>query len=265
RSRIHAGARPHKTVDGELDPRSREKRQADALTSTLTIAAAAADVATTSDTVPGFGAKATITVTIDYEDLKAATATGNLVYGDNLSAATIRRLACDAKIIPLVLGSNSEPLDIGRAERLVTRAMRRALNARDNGCVICGAPPITCDAHHLKSWLDGGETATNNLALLCRRHHVALHNGHWTITITNGHPQVTRPPWATPPPHPKPPITSLLKPLPTPTPPTPTPTRPTTRNPRPSRWSADETAMHQATQFAAWGTHPTPQHQPQAP
>ncbi|MEV5966750.1 DUF222 domain-containing protein, partial [Kribbella sp. NPDC051952] len=129
RASIHAGARPHKTVDGELDPRSREKRQADALTSSLTTAAAAAEIGA----VPGVGAKANITVTIDFEDLKAATAdaVGHVMYGDALSAATIRRLACDAKIIPLVLGSNSEPLDVGRAERLVTPAMRRALNARD--------------------------------------------------------------------------------------------------------------------------------------
>jgi hypothetical protein len=88
--------------------------------------------------VPGFGAKANITVTIDFNDLKAATAntTGHLVHGDAFSAATIRRLACDARILPLVLGSNSEPLDVGRSERLVTRAMRRALNARDKGCEV---------------------------------------------------------------------------------------------------------------------------------
>ncbi|MEV5964738.1 DUF222 domain-containing protein, partial [Kribbella sp. NPDC051952] len=182
RSLIHAHARPHKTADGELDPRSREKRQADALTTTLTTAA----TATESGAVPGAGAKANITVTIDLHDLKTATpdAIGHVIHGDALSAATIRRLACDAKIIPLVLGSNSEPLDVGRAERLVTPAMRRALNARDKGCVICGAPPISCDAHHLISWIDGGQTAINNLALICRRHHTALHAGHWTITIT---------------------------------------------------------------------------------
>jgi hypothetical protein len=152
--------------------------------------------------VPGFGAKANLTVTIDLEDLKAATADaiGDTVYGNGLSAATIRRLACDANIIPIVLGSNSEPLDVGRQERLVTRAMRRALNTRDRGCVVCGAPPIMCDAHHLTSWIDGGDTKLNNLALLCRRHHVDLHNGHWTITITNGTVHVTRPRWADPPP-----------------------------------------------------------------
>ena len=143
-------------------------------------------------------------MTIDLQDLKsaAADAIGDLVYGDGLSAATIRRLACDAKVIPLVLGSKSEPLDVGRAERLVTGAMRRALNARDKGCVVCGAPPVQCDAHHLQSWIDGGATAVHNLCLLCRRHHVDLHHGDWTITITDGEVHVARPTWADPPPQP---------------------------------------------------------------
>jgi hypothetical protein len=122
--------------------------------------------------VPGRGAKANITVTIDFDDLKAATADaiGRTVYSGGLSAATIRRLACDANIIPLVLGSNSEPLDVGRSVRLITKPMRRALEARDRGCVVCGAPPVMCDAHHLISWIDGGETKTSNLALLRLSH-----------------------------------------------------------------------------------------------
>jgi hypothetical protein len=195
RSLVHAGARPRKTGDGELDPRSRDKRQADALTATLTVAAAALD----SGEVPGFGAKATITVTMDLDDLKSADGLGDVVYGDGLSAATVRRLACDAKVIPLVLGSNSEPLDVGRSERLVTRAMRRALNRRDKGCVICGAPPIYCDAHHLKSWTDGGETCVGNLALVCRRHHLAIHAGEWSVVIVDGVVHVDRPAWVDPP------------------------------------------------------------------
>ncbi|MGY4771713.1 DUF222 domain-containing protein [Kribbella sp. CWNU-51] len=271
RSLIHAGARPHRTHTGDLDPRPRDKRQADALTTALTLAATAYDTTTparptdaatagattararttgsagadtagagtpgsagagtagaadadmagagqadvteagvgttgaagaspagagTADAdgtlrvgradadgpggvgaggagrIPGFGAKANITVTIDLQDLKSATADaiGDVVYGDGLSAATIRRLACDAKVIPLVLGSKSEPLDVGRAERLVTGAMRRALNARDTGCVVCGAPPVQCDAHHLQSWIDGGATAVHNLCLLRLSH-----------------------------------------------------------------------------------------------
>jgi hypothetical protein len=247
RAIIHVGARPHKTITGDLDPRSREKRQADALTTALTLAATALDTDTPAHRrprpasplvppdadnaaaagpadrkdraawgdrggsddredraldVPGFGAKANITVTIDLQDLIAATADaiGDTVYGDGLSAAAIRRLACDARVIPVVLGSNSEPLDVGRAERFVTRAMRRALNTRDKGCVICGAPPAQCDAHHLESWIDGGETKVTNLVLLCRRHHLDLHSGDWTITITDGVVHVARPTWADPPP-----------------------------------------------------------------
>lgn len=303
RALIHAGARPHKTLDGELDPRPRDKRQADALTAALTIAAAATDTsftppnsttptavtATTTGAaaetvgaadrwVPGFGAKANITVTIDLDDLKAATAggTGQLVYGDALSAAAIRRLACDAKVIPLVLGSNSEPLDVGRSERLVTRAMRRALNARDRGCVVCGAPPIQCDAHHLHSWLDGGATAIWNLALLCRRHHIDLHAGHWTISIANGTVHVSRPTWADPPPNPHPRSQSQATPPrhvgpaepPAPErPPQPgpaaclTPERTTAANctvapdrtALTTRWVADEENLRDAARFAVWG------------
>ncbi|TDW17483.1 5-methylcytosine-specific restriction protein A [Kribbella kalugense] len=303
RSLTFSGARPHKTPTGDLDPRPRDKRQADALTTALTIAAAATDAAFTPPTarppravdpadtagtaagvdmtapvgenragwVPGFGAKANITVTIDLNDLKAATAdaTGNLVYGDQLSAAAIRRLACDAKIIPLVLGSNSQPLDVGRAERLVTRAMRRALNARDRGCVVCGAPPVMCDAHHLTSWIDGGPTAISNLALVCRRHHTDLHNGHWTITTTNGQVHVTRPTWADPPPQPRPTPSTHLQATPAPRPNTRATTDPDPQSPRSSprpsprscpdsgrpssRWSADEPAMQEAARFAVWG------------
>jgi len=139
-------------------------------------------------------------VTIDFKDLAAATAnaTGALVFGDNLSAATVRRLACDAEILPIVLGSKSQPLDVGTSQRLITRPMRRALNARDKGCVVCGAPPIQCEAHHVVSWLDGGPTAVTNLALLCKRHHLDLHSGHWHIRILDGVVQVTRPAWTTP-------------------------------------------------------------------
>jgi hypothetical protein len=78
--------------------------------------------------------------------------------------------------------------------------MRRALNFRDRGCVVCGAPPIQCDAHHLIHWIDGGPTALSNLVLLCRAHHIQIHHGHWTITITGGRVNVTRPTWAEPPP-----------------------------------------------------------------
>jgi hypothetical protein len=177
--------------------------------------------------VPGHGAKPQISITIDFKDLAAATAsaTGAMIFGDNLSAATVRRLACDAEVLPIVLGSKSQPLDVGTSQRLVTRPMRRALNARDKGCVVCGAPPIACDAHHLISWIDGGITAVSNLVLLCKRHHQDLHSGHWQIRILDGVVHVTRPFWmnptSTPPgtyaPPPPPPNPWDLRSRPTPT------------------------------------------------
>ncbi|MGW6200063.1 DUF222 domain-containing protein [Kribbella sp. NPDC055110] len=192
RTLIHTHAKPHKTVDGALDPRSRDKRQADALTTVLAAAT-------------GDGQKPQVLVTIDFNDLKAATATatGQLIYGDALSAATIRRLACDAHILPIVLGSDSQPLDVGTTVRLATGTMRKALIARDKGCVCCGAPPIYCDAHHVISWIDGGETKLTNLVLLCKRCHRDLHAGHWNIHITHGVVHVARPSWAVPDPVPR--------------------------------------------------------------
>jgi Domain of unknown function (DUF222)/HNH endonuclease len=187
---VFAGAKPHRTVDGQRDPRGWGKRQADALTAILSAAAG------TGAAVPGHGdIKPHVTVTVALADLTAGTGTGLLAHGATLSAGAIRRLACDANVIPLVLGGNSEPLDVGTEERFVNRALRRALNARDKGCVLCGAPAAMCDAHHLIHWVDGGKTCVTNLVLLCKAHHRAVHRGHWTITMHNGQPQITRPDW----------------------------------------------------------------------
>ncbi|MEV6416093.1 DUF222 domain-containing protein [Kribbella sp. NPDC051718] len=155
---IHDLAKPHRTIDGELDPRSHEKRQADALTTIL-------DIATGADPATGTPGVPHLTVTIDFTDLKTLTAAaaGELVFGDNLSAAAVRLLACDAAVLPIVLGSDSQPLDVGTEYRFVTRPIRRALNRRDKGCVICKAPPSHCHAHHLIHWADGGPTSISNL------------------------------------------------------------------------------------------------------
>ncbi|WP_232828055.1 HNH endonuclease [Kribbella monticola] len=196
RTLIEPGTLPRKSLDGEPDPRSREKRQADRFSDVLQSAASAGEL-------PGSGGvKPHITVTMDLADLiqSGKNATGDLLFGDSLSAGAVRRLACDAEIIPIVLGTESQPLDVGRAKRLITPAMRKALNLRDKGCVVCGAPPIYCDAHHIVSWLDGGPTSIDNLALFCRAHHTDVDHGHYTVTITNGTVHVSRPTWADPPP-----------------------------------------------------------------
>ncbi|MDO5676246.1 MAG: DUF222 domain-containing protein [Propionibacteriaceae bacterium] len=95
---------------------------------------------------------------------------------DSISPGEARRLACDAGIIPAVLGSHSEPLDVGREHRLFTPTIRAALTLRDQGCAFpgCEAPPVACDGHHIVPWWAGGPTSTGNAVLLCPHHHRLL-------------------------------------------------------------------------------------------
>jgi hypothetical protein len=101
-----------------------------------------------------------------------------------IRAETARRLACDAGIIPAVLGMASDPLDIGRLTRTVPAGIRRALHLRDRGCRFpgCDQPARRCDAHHLQHWSRGGSTSTSNLVLVCSFHHWLVHEGRWQIT-----------------------------------------------------------------------------------
>jgi hypothetical protein len=113
------------------------------------------------------------------------------------------RLRTAMALLPPVLGgAPSQPLDVGRASRVVTPAQRAALVVRDGGCAFpgCDRPPGWCEAHHLVHWLDGGPTDLPNLALLCRAHHRAVHEGGWRL-IRDPDGQLT----ATPPHRPHPP------------------------------------------------------------
>ncbi|MBK8461248.1 MAG: DUF222 domain-containing protein [Micropruina sp.] len=98
---------------------------------------------------------------------------GYLPDGEPISTGELRRLSCDAELIPAVLGTPSEVLDLGRSRRLVSPGLRAALILRDGGCVFpqCEAPASACQAHHLVPWWAGGATSLANLALLCAHHH----------------------------------------------------------------------------------------------
>ena len=88
-----------------------------------------------------------------------------------------------ALLPPVLGGTPSQPLDVGRASRVVSPAQRSALAVRDGGCVFsdCDRPLAWCEAHHLVHWIDGGPTDLDNLALLCRAHHRAVHEGGWRL------------------------------------------------------------------------------------
>ena len=94
-------------------------------------------------------------------------------------------LACDCAITPAVLGTAGEPLDIGRAQHLITPAQRKALVLRDRGCSFpgCHRPPKYCDGHHIRAWYQGGHTDLHNLCLLCTHHHRLVHRATWEVRI----------------------------------------------------------------------------------
>lgn len=107
-----------------------------------------------------------------------------------------RQQACHQRIIPMVLGTASQPLDVGRAQRSFSPAMRRALHVRDRGCVVpgCPRPAPWCEPHHLEEWAHGGSTAVTNGALLCRQHHTAVHRGLLVIHMeADGRPSCSLP------------------------------------------------------------------------
>ncbi|MHC1559801.1 HNH endonuclease signature motif containing protein [Actinomycetospora sp. C-140] len=156
---------------------------------------------------PGAGpARALLTITIDHRWLRDQVGHGVLDSGHAVDVTTIRRWACDAGIVPMVLGSRGEPLDVGRLSYTAPEGIRRALIVRDGGCAFpgCTRRPRRCHAHHVRQWLDHGDTALDNMTLLCRFHHQLIHHGHWTVAILDGLPWFTPPSWIDPQRRPRP-------------------------------------------------------------
>jgi hypothetical protein len=100
----------------------------------------------------------------------------------DLPIETVKRLLCDCSFVTVFEDQNGHPLDVGRKQRTVSTSLRRALYARDRGCTFPGCPRQRyLEGHHLEHWIDGGETKSENLALLCRYHHRLLHEGGFSI------------------------------------------------------------------------------------
>jgi hypothetical protein len=117
--------------------------------------------------------------------------------GGTLGVAETRRMLCDAQIIPIVLGGAGEILDIGRSTRVWTTAQRRAVAARDGGCVFpgCYKPIRATHVHHMHHWSRGGPTSVDNGALLCLAHHRRVHLQGWDMRLArNGLPELIPPP-----------------------------------------------------------------------
>lgn len=182
-------------VPTEWEERTVAQRRADAL------AEVCAGWLATAGPPPAGGPRPQVQVTVSLRTLRSGQPTTGGAAGElagdvpvladqtPVDPAEARQIACDARIIPVVLGGDSEPLDIGRASRSVPAGLRRALQLRDGGCRFagCDRPASWCDAHHIVHWADGGRTSLSNLLLLCRWHHTLIHEG-WRL---HGDPQGT--------------------------------------------------------------------------
>ncbi|WP_462417951.1 HNH endonuclease signature motif containing protein [Kytococcus sp. Marseille-QA3725] len=195
------------------DPRTPGRRRADALLE-LVERAQAADARATAGGC-GLAGATTLLVTLDHRTLQdelarrgvggvrragwgrglpgpardaGPTAHGSAFDGTVLTPTQLRQAACDARVVPAVLGSDGAPLEIGRADRNATGAQRGFLALRDGGCTFpgCDRPPGWCHAHHVVHWADGGPTDVDNLALLCERHHTVVHRDGLTGTFADG-------------------------------------------------------------------------------
>ncbi|MFF0368977.1 MULTISPECIES: HNH endonuclease signature motif containing protein [unclassified Micromonospora] len=158
---------PLSAPSGPDDTRSAGQRRHDALADVCRLALR------TGGLPEHGGESAQVVVTTSYDGLTRQLHAGALDIGLQLTPDTVRRLACDAAILPAVLGGAGQVLDVGRQRRLVTGPLRRALVLRDGGCAFpgCDRPPRWCAAHHIDHWADGGPTSLDNAVLLCGHHH----------------------------------------------------------------------------------------------
>jgi hypothetical protein len=181
---------------GAHDDRSHEKRLADAA---VEVAVHAMD----AGFIPQQATQRThLQVTTSLETLQGlpGASAADLEFSSlPISAKAVERLACDASITRIVLGSESAVIDVGRAKRTISGPARKALNVRDRGCTWpgCERPASWTSGHHIQHWIHGGSNKPPNLTLLCYRHHWMVHEGNWQIVRGDDGRMLTIPPTVT--------------------------------------------------------------------
>lgn len=177
-------AAPHPEGSEGPDVRTLSEREGHALAEVINLAARA------ERQVSHGGEPVTLAITVNYEDLARQVSQGVLDSRERLPMDRVRKAACDAGLLPILLGGKGEPVDIGRKARSLPAALRRILVVRDRGCVFpgCDRPPRHCEGHHIKHWADGGATDVENCVLLCKRHHDLIHHSEWEVRMDGGVP-----------------------------------------------------------------------------
>ncbi len=172
------------------DPRSTEQIASDSFTELLRQSASV-----DRQLLVGSGTPA-VRVLVTAAALEAHRGHGVLERGESTSMATVERLACSGAL-PLILDGTGQMLDLGREQRLFNRRQRDALSVRDGGCMWpgCDRPPSWTEAHHIRQWArDHGRTDLADGILLCRHHHLRLHDESWEIERRAGRYWLEPPP-----------------------------------------------------------------------
>jgi hypothetical protein len=169
---------------GERDDRKPDRRMADALV----------ELATGKT-------QTNINVTSSFETLMAlpGAPAAEMDYSLPISSKSVERMACDCNVTRILLGSESQVIDVGRSKRVVSGPARKALVVRDWHCQWpgCDRPPKWTVAHHVVHWIHGGGTDLDNLVLLCHRHHWLVHEGRWQLIKGDGGQMIAIPPTVT--------------------------------------------------------------------
>ena len=178
----------YRDVSAETSRRESAQRRADAL-GLMAERALAAGFGSSEDSearAPLSGTRAEryqVMLHVDPDTLRIEGEPGRseLEDGTRVSYETSRRLTCDAALVAVSHSRDGSVLGAGRRTRTISPALRRALEARDRGCRFKGCGLRFTDAHHVRHWADGGETALGNLLLLCAYHHRLVHEEGWKV------------------------------------------------------------------------------------
>ena len=173
--------------DGSPDPRPVSKRRADALRQVIGTYLSGSERPTSGGVLP----HVTLIVPTTGSTPAGASPVATLGYTGPVSPATVELVLCESAVAAVEVDQHGAPMNVGREQRLFPPAIRKALAVRDRGCAFpgCGRPVSWCDAHHVRPWSAGGDTALANGVLLCRMHHTLIHHGGWEVFIgSDGHP-----------------------------------------------------------------------------
>jgi hypothetical protein len=195
-----AGDCSDETEERVLDPRTVDQKRHDAFASILSVAAGAAGAAAT----PTLGGAApTLIVTTTEQDLADPDGVAFVESAGGpvpVPAALARHAGCHGTIHRLTLAANGAIKALHVEDRVFTHWQRKAIGARDGGCIIpgCTVPAAWCEVHHVIDWAKGGPTTVDNGVLLCWHHHRGIETSGWEIRMVDGIPQVRPPGWIDP-------------------------------------------------------------------